>query len=143
MASPDNTAAVRRPDWTALPWALIGAGLAMCLMALVLTGMTQSEPELAEPELGRILLLSVGLLCAGTAVAIRLNTTGPAALERVAGPSRAPLLLMLAGVFAMMVMSATTIVILTFFDFAWLPWGTGTALILWFVTAPLCSLTAY
>lgn len=138
MASPDVAAVVRKPDWTSLPWALIGVGLAMSLLALVLTRLTQTEPEL-----GRILLLSVGLLCTGTAVAIRLNTTGPAALERVAGPSRAPLLMILAALFALMVLAATTVVILTFFEPPWLPWGTGTALILWFVTAPLCSLTAY
>src|SRR5260370_24469960 len=94
MASPHISAAVRKPDWTVLPWALIGAGFAMCLLALVLTRTMQSEPEL-----GRILLLSVGLLCAGTAVTIPLYTTGPPPLQPVAGALRAPRLLALVGVF--------------------------------------------
>src|ERR1700722_8409084 len=127
-----STAATRKPDWTVLPWPLMGAGLLLCTLALPLTRVSQTEPEL-----GRLLLLTGGLLCAGIALAIRLNTAGPAALERVGGAARAPLLLALAGLFALLVLAATTIVVLTFFDLPWLPFGTGSALILWFVVAPL------
>jgi hypothetical protein len=133
-----TTAAVRKPDFARLPWPLMGAGLLMCTLALTLTRVLQSEPEL-----GRLLLLIGGLLCAGIALAIRLNTAGPAVLDRVVGASRAPLLLALASLFALMVLAATTIALLSFFDLPWLPFGTGTALILWFVVAPLGTATAY
>ena len=42
-----------------------------------------------------------------------------------------------------MVLTATAIVVLSFFDLPWLPFGTGTALILWVVVAPLGTATAY
>ena len=68
-----------KPDWTVLPWPLMGTGLVLCALALALTRVSETEPEL-----GRLLLLTGGLLCAGIGLTIRLNTTGPAILERVA-----------------------------------------------------------
>src|SRR5580700_8414008 len=101
MASLDlSTAAARKPDWALLPWPLMGAGLLLSALALFLTRLLESEPEL-----GRLLLLSGGLLGAGIAVAMRLNTTGPAVLDRVGGDARAPLLLALAVLFALTVLT--------------------------------------
>ncbi len=131
-----ETSAPRR-DWTGLTWPLMGAGLAMCLVALLLTLALQTEP--AVP---RILLLTAGLLCAGIALAMRLSTTGPAYLDRFIGPSRQLLLRGLAGVFLLVALVPIAILVTTFYDLPWFPWQTGNAVFLCIVAVPLGLATA-
>lgn len=137
MTSIALLARARQRDWTGLPWPLMGAGLGLCLCALVLTWTLQTEPTA-----DRIWLLTIGLVCAGSAVAIRLNTTG-AVLDRVLGPSRRVLLVFLAGLFLLLAAAAATGVVLTFYELPWLPFHTGQAVSICLVVVPLGLATAY
>jgi hypothetical protein len=142
MASLDVAPAARpaapRRDWTALPWPLMGAGLLLCLVALILTQAMQSEPGTF-----RLLLLTAGLLCAGTALAARLSSSGPAFLDRTLGRSRGLLLLLLAGLFGLIGLAAIGIFVATFFDLPRFPWRTPEAVPLCLVAVPLSLATAY
>jgi hypothetical protein len=115
----------------------MGAGLALCLLALLLHVLSRHEPGAAE-----LLLLTAGLLCAGTALAIRLSTGGTAFFDRVVRPSRPVLLAVLAGLFALLALAATAIVVVSFYDLPWFPWHTGMAVLVWLLVAPLATTTA-
>ena len=132
MASIAMPRAAPKRNWAALPWQMMGAGLALCLLAL-LTRLGSED----DPGAGRLLTLTAGLLAAGIGLAIRLGSGGPAFLDRVLGPSRQLLLNVIAFVFAAVAAGATVIFILSFYEYPWLPWKTGQSVVLWIVTAPL------
>ena len=138
MASIAMPRAAPKRNWAALPWQMMGAGLALCLLAL-LTRLGSED----DPGAGRLLTLTAGLLAAGIGLAIRLGSGGPAFLDRVLGPSRQLLLNVIAFVFAAVAAGATVIFILSFYEYPWLPWKTGQSVVLWIVTAPLAIATAY
>jgi hypothetical protein len=125
-------AAARARDWSFLPWSLMGAGIFLCVFALLITRYYETEPEG-----GRLMLLTVGLLAAGIAIAIRLNTGARAFLDRVMGPSRTLLLTVLATVFVLVAAAALAIFVATFFELPDFPWGTGTAFYMCVVVIPL------
>src|SRR5947209_11751660 len=137
MTTVELLAPARQRDWTGLPWPLMGAGIALCLCALVLQWLLQTEPAA-----DRIWLVTLGLLGAGTALAIRLNTNG-VVLDRVFGPSRRMLLLGLAGLFLLLAAAAVTGLVLTFFDLPWVPFYTGAAVSICIVVVPLGLATAF
>jgi hypothetical protein len=131
-------ARARVRNWTGLPWPLMFVGLALCLCALLLTRVLDTEPEA-----GRIWLLTIGLMSAGVALALRLNTTG-VVLDRLLGPSRRMFLLGLAVLFVLMAAAAITGLVLTFFDdLPWLPFHTAQAVSICIVVVPLGLATAY
>jgi hypothetical protein len=138
MTSLDMLAAARKRDWAALPWQFMGAGIVFSLLALLLTRILRTEPDA-----GRILLLTSSVLCAGIALAIRLNTIGPAFLDRVIGRSRTALLAILAGLFLLLALAAVGILVASFLDIHGFPWGTGTAVYLCVVVVPLSLATAH
>jgi hypothetical protein len=105
----------------------------MCLLALLLARVGEDDPGPV-----RLLLLTGGLFGAGIALAIRLSSRGPAFCERMVSPSRNLLLSGLAGLFTLLALTTTAIVVVSLvWEPSWLPWKFGMALILWFVTAPL------
>ncbi len=106
-------------------------------LRLVLAGIMQ-----AEPEAGRLWLLTIGLLCAGSAVAIRLSTGG-AVLDRTLGASRGLLLTGLAVVFLLLAVAAGAGLVLSFFDLPWVPFHTGQAVSICIAVVPLGLATAY
>jgi hypothetical protein len=137
VAPAPRGAALHTRDWSVLPWPLMGAGLLQCLAALLLNLWLQSEPDAL-----RILLLTSGLLCAGIALALRLNSNRPAFAERILGPSREPLLGALAAFCLMFALAAVGILVTSFYDLPWFPWRTGMAVYLCIVVVPLSLFTA-
>jgi hypothetical protein len=137
MTSFELLAGARQRDWTGLRWPLMGAAVLQCLLALLLNLALRTEP--AVP---RVLLLTGGLLCAGIAVAIRLSTNGPSAIDRLLGPSRRLLLRGLALLFVLLALTPIAILIATFFDIPSFPWGTGNAVYLSIIVVPLGLLAA-
>ena len=133
MAAADVAPAGDRQDWAlGNPWVWASLGLLLCLAALTWS-LTMGEERSGVSAL----LLFFGLVTAGGAVALRLTSSAPAALDELAPPTRSLVLFLLTALFALLALAATAVLVLSFFDPPWLPWRTGQAVIVWLVVAPL------
>src|ERR1051325_1225310 len=103
----------RKYNWAAFPWQMIGAGVALCMLALLIRLLGSDD----DPGPGRLLVLTAGLLAAGISVAVRVGSSAPPFLDRFLGPSRQLVLTLLMGLFGALVLAATVVVILSFFEY--------------------------
>src|SRR5581483_4286700 len=109
MASADLAAGARR-DWPlANPWPWMAAGLLACGWAWA---WARVYGERASDN--RIVLLALGLLAAGAAVALRLNSSRPAFLGGLPAAWQRRLTLVLAGLFGLLALAVTGLLVAAF-----------------------------
>jgi hypothetical protein len=132
MAGAELTLGGRR-DWPlANPWAWMAAGLLTAVAALVFTRVFGTGAERVSAT-----LVVVGMLAAGTALALRLSSDGPARLERLAPTTRGLVLFLLTALCGALALAPTLIFVFSFLDWSWFPWRPGAAFLIWLVVTPV------
>jgi hypothetical protein len=124
-----------RRDWIfANPWPWMAAGLLACCWAwgwAHLFGTRASD--------NRVVLLAVGLLAAGVAVALRLNTARGAYLERLPAVWQRSCSLGLAALFALLLLALSALVGAGLMGTPGAPLHPGLAIVFWCLLAPLSA----
>jgi hypothetical protein len=124
-------------DWIlANPWFWMGLGLGGTLLAW---GWVKALPDVAEE--GRVLLIALGLLCAGGAVTIRFRTAGPAFLRKLPRELSGLILLLLAVVLCLLVLALSVLAVLNIAGVEGVPLKPGVAVIVWLLVAPMSLVT--
>ncbi len=136
LSSPRETSLKR--EWLpGHPWAWMGPGLLACAAAWVWVDLFGE----AMPAL-RYGLVVGGLLAVAAALVIRTGSLQPAFLDRLAAPRRQLILLILAGLFAMMAAGITLLVVLSFLRLAPGGYRWGPLIVWWFIAAPMSGTAA-
>lgn len=138
MASANLSVATPQRDWIfANPWAWSTVGLLLCGWSCAWTRVFGSDAS----DL-RVIPLALGLLAGGIALALRLTSSGPAYLERLAPARRRLALRLLALVFGLTALAITAVVVLAALETRWLPWRIGTAIVTWVIVGPVSAAAA-
>jgi hypothetical protein len=132
MAS-GNVAMAARQDWILAdpwPWTFLGLGLCLVNCAAV--------RFLGESLNGLgVTFVFLGLLAAGIGVAVRLNSSAPSFLDRSSPDLRIMVLSGLTGLFCLIAVAATTLLVLRLFEIFAVPFRVNSLIIVWVIVVPL------
>jgi len=128
----------RREDWIlSNPWPYGLFGFVGCVLALAVT-------RLLGPEWDRLrgAFFLAGLVGAGVAVVLRLNSSRPAFLDQLGDSARDFTILALGLVFGLAALALTVAAAMSIAGSADIPWRPGSLIVVWIAVAPLSAFAA-
>lgn len=134
MASADLKSASQY-DWPlANPWPYALVGFVSSFLALGVTQLLGPQADFL-----RGLFWLVGVFSMAAALILRLNSSGPAFLDRLAPGARGPLLLLLALLFGAAALGMTALLVMSIMRHELIPWRWGSVFVVWAVIAPMTA----